>query len=160
MNKEFLNVHIGEVKVTKKPLVLKALLGSCVGIAIIWRQRKVCGLAHCLLPLAPNKSFDIGGRFVNQAVASLLALMKATPPNYAELEVVVAGGGNMTSAKGGNVALLIGTQNSAQAIEEFKKLKIKISFIDIGGDHGRRIFLNAADLSWKIETIPRIGVAV
>ena len=34
------DVHIGEVKIAKNGEVLKAILGSCVGIGIIWKEKK------------------------------------------------------------------------------------------------------------------------
>jgi chemotaxis protein CheD len=36
--------------------VLRATLGSCVGIGLLWRERAIYGLAHCLLPEAPDRS--------------------------------------------------------------------------------------------------------
>ncbi|MBX3041147.1 MAG: chemotaxis protein CheD, partial [Bdellovibrionaceae bacterium] len=92
-----LDVHIGEVKVARNGETLKAILGSCVGIGLIWRRRGLCGLAHCLLPKSPVPTFVIGARFVDQAFPSLLALLKAHPEDYPELELILVGGGNMTN---------------------------------------------------------------
>ncbi|MEJ0004348.1 MAG: chemotaxis protein CheD [Pararobbsia sp.] len=46
-------VRIGEAKAASHG-VLKATLGSCVGIGLLWRARQRCALAHCLLPESPS----------------------------------------------------------------------------------------------------------
>ncbi|MBK7889573.1 MAG: chemotaxis protein CheD [Bdellovibrionales bacterium] len=89
MNQKEINVHIGEVKIAKNGEILKAILGSCVAIGILWEKRGVCGLAHCLLAENPEKTFAIGGRFVDQAIPSLLALMKIRLENFGEIEVIL-----------------------------------------------------------------------
>ncbi|MDX9730690.1 MAG: chemotaxis protein CheD [Bdellovibrionales bacterium] len=155
--KRILDVHIGEVKVAKQGETLKAILGSCVGIGLIWRERQICGLAHCLLPESPKKSFAIDGRFVDQALKSLLVLMRIRPENYSSIEVVLAGGGNMTVADATIAGELIGERNTSVALREIKGLGLKIIHQEIGGEVGRRIILDASDCSYRIEEIPRLA---
>lgn len=154
-----INVHIGQIKIARKDETLKAILGSCIGIGLMWRRKNVCGLAHCLLPINPSPSFTIDGRHVSQAVPSMLALMKIRPENYSEIEAIVAGGGNMTNPNR-STEELVGSLNAKVAISELGKLSIKILNLDIGGNEGRQIIVNSADFSYKVEKIPRIeGVA-
>ncbi len=47
---ENINVHIGEIKIGKGNQVLHTLLGSCIGIGLLWPSQRLYGLAHCLLP--------------------------------------------------------------------------------------------------------------
>ncbi len=150
------NVHIGEIKIAKKGETLKALLGSCVGIAFLWPQKNVCGLSHCLLPINPAPSFAIDGRYVTQAIPSLLALMKIRPENYPEIHAVVAGGGNMTSPGTNNSEDLIGAVNFSVAEAEIKKLGIKLIGKDGGGEEGRKIIIFANNFTFRIDKIPRI----
>lgn len=49
-----IRVRIGQLAVERRPVILKATLGSCVGVAMLWHERGVYGLAHCLLPTAPR----------------------------------------------------------------------------------------------------------
>lgn len=154
--KDIINVHIGEVKVAKNGEVLKAILGSCVGIGFIWREKKICGLAHCLLPEIPVQTFTISGRFVDQAIPSLMALMKIRPENFNQIEAVVAGGGNMTNPTEGDTSSLVGSLNFKVAERELKKLGIRIVYSESGGEEGRKIFLHTDDFSYRIEKIPRI----
>lgn len=155
-----INVHIGEVKIAKQGEVLKAILGSCVGIGLIWKSKNICGLAHCLLPEAEQQSFIISGRFVNQAIPSMMVLMKIRPENINEIEAVIAGGGNMTSAIDTDPSELVGSANFKVAMAELKKFGIRLVYSESGGQEGRKIFINNADCTYRVEKIPRFGTAV
>ncbi len=149
-----IHVHIGEVKVAKKGEILTTILGSCVGIGIIWRSKKICGLAHCLLPNSPVPSFAMSGRFVDKAIPSLLALMKITNDNIVDIEAVLAGGGSMTAPN--EASGLIGSSNLQVAIKELGKRSIRVIRTEVGGIGGCKFFLNASDFSFYIEKIPRL----
>lgn len=153
---KIINVHIGEVRIAKNGEVLKAILGSCVGIGLIWKEKNICGLAHCLLPESPVTTFAIGARFVNQAVPSLLALMKIKTVDLPEIYAVIAGGGNMTSPNATDGSRLVGSENFKVTEQELSKAGIQILHSDGGGTEGRKIILNAAKCSFQIERIPRI----
>jgi chemotaxis protein CheD len=158
MIKKELNVHIGEIKIAKNGETLKTILGSCVGIGFLWKKKKMCGLAHCLLAESPRKTFDIGGRFVDQAVPSLIAMMKIRPDLTSEIEVIVAGGGNMTQAEAPSDGL-VGSHNLAVAKRELEKHGFKISVFEPGVSEGRKITIDSEDCSFRIESIPRVGSA-
>lgn len=153
------NVHIGQVKVTSSGEELKAILGSCVGVGLLWRSRNTYGLAHCFLPKSPEETFEIGGRYVDQAIRSLIALMKIRPENFPEIEAVVAGGGNMTAPLTKDNSELVGGLNASAAIEQLKLLGIRVIHSDLGGVTGRKIFINGEDGSYRVRTIPRMQTA-
>ncbi len=153
---KFVDVHIGEVKVAKKGETLKAILGSCVGIGIIWKKNEICGLAHCLLPESPQPTFAIGGRFVDQAIRSLIALMKIRQEDYKNIEVVIVGGGNMTSPGCTDSSDLVGANNFRVALAVAEKTGLNVIHADGGGEEGRKIFVNSSDYTFKVEKIPRI----
>lgn len=157
MAQRVLNVHIGEIKIAKNGEILKAILGSCVGIGFIWRKKEMCGLAHCLLPENPEKSFNISGRYVDQAVASLFALMKIGPEDIAEIDVVFAGGGNMTNIDTEDNSKLIGGKNIEIAERELNQRGMKIVHVEQGGNQGRKIVIDSSTYSYRIDIIPRLG---
>ncbi|WP_175772532.1 hypothetical protein [Paraburkholderia phenazinium] len=45
-----IQVHMCAIGIGQGHDVLRATLGSCVGIGLLWRERAIYGLAHCLLP--------------------------------------------------------------------------------------------------------------
>ncbi|MGA7816957.1 hypothetical protein [Caballeronia sp.] len=55
-------VRIGEVKTAGRDVILRATLGSCVGIGVLWRSRGLYALAHCLLPDAPPGEVSDAGQ--------------------------------------------------------------------------------------------------
>lgn len=154
--RKILDVHIGQLKIAKNGELLKAILGSCVGIGVIWKDKGVCGLAHCLLPESPTPTFEIGARFVDQAIRSLIAMMKIRPDDLDSISVVIVGGGNMTSPGVADSSDLVGTNNFRVALCEAKKHHLKVVFSDGGGEEGRKIFIDSSDYSYRVEKIPRI----
>lgn len=156
MSEQILNVHIGEIKIAKNGETLKAILGSCVGIGFIWKKKGICGLAHCLLPENPEKSFAISGRYVDQAVASLFALMKIENEDVNEIEVIFVGGGNMTNPNAQDNSKLIGGQNLQVAERELKKKGMKIVFVEHGGCQGRKVIIESSTCNFRVEVIPRL----
>lgn len=153
-----IHVHIGEVKVGKGQDVLHTLLGSCVGIGLVWKARSVCGLAHCLLAEQPEKSYEISGRFVTQAVPSLMALLRIREEQISEIFAVVAGGGSMMGDPRGGSMNEIGKNNVLAAERELGRLGIAVAAKETGGDTGRRLILHCADGAWRIEKIPRFAI--
>lgn len=156
MSEKVLNVHIGEVKIAKNGETLKAILGSCVGIGFIWRKKRICGLAHCLLPENPETSFTISGRYVDQAVASLFALMKIADEDVNDIEVIFVGGGNMTSPDSTDNSKLIGGQNLHVAERELNKKGMKIVFTEHGGCQGRKVTIDSSTCNFRVDVIPRL----
>ncbi len=151
-----LDVHIGQVKIAKNGELLKALLGSCVGIGFIWKSKGICGLAHCLLPESQTPTFEIGARFVNQAVYSLTTIMKIRSEDLDSISVVIVGGGNMTNPGIADCSKLVGANNYKTAIAEVKKNNLKVVFSDVGGEEGRKFFIDSSNFSFWVEKIPRI----
>lgn len=152
-----LDVHIGEVKLARHGEELRAILGSCVGIAVIWRARKLCGLAHCLLPENPVPSFSIGAKFVNQAVPSLIALLKLSKADTRQVETVVVGGGNMTGSADADSSDLVGAHNFRVALRELQSHQLRVVHSDGGGRLGRKISVDSHECTFHVETIPRIN---
>lgn len=154
---KILNVHIGEIKIAKNGETLKAILGSCVGIGFIWKKKKMCGLAHCLLPEMIEKSFNIDGRYVDHAILSMFAMMKIKEEDIGDIEVLFVGGGNMTNSKASDNSKLVGGQNLLVAERELKKKGMKIVFIEQGGCQGRKVFIDSSTCTYTVEVIPRMS---
>lgn len=141
-NNNDIHVKIAEVKIGKNGDILKATLGSCVGIAFLWKAKAVFGLAHCLLPEANTPTTLIGAKYVSQAVPSLMAILKIKPENVKEIEVHIAGGGNMMPQLSRSNTDHIGIQNIAAAKKYLEMYGFKIRSADTGGEEGRQIILD------------------
>ena len=147
----FQHVNIGQLKIGGRNEQLKALLGSCVGIAFLWKKRGRCGLAHCLLPEAAGPQLEPGARHVSHAVPSLLRLMGATVADYADIVVVVAGGGMMLDACSSRFQ--IGQQNADAARKYLKLYGLNVLECRVGGKTGRTLAVDCATCSYQIEDI-------
>jgi chemotaxis protein CheD len=147
--------QIGEAKLGREGDTLRATLGSCIGICLIWRQHARCALAHCLLPDAPTKSFEINAKYISQAVPSLLTLLKIRKEAYGELEAVVVGGAHMIGTHSLDGTKSIGQSNSETAMKCLKGLGIKIIHLDIGGEFGRQISINCNTYEYLVRKIEK-----
>lgn len=135
-----INVNIGEIKISHGDDILKATLGSCVGIAFLWKKKGVYGMAHCLLSEdINNKSPAFGGKFVTNAIPSLLYMMKIKQEDYDDIEVYIAGGGNMMEQLSRRNPQHIGKLNVDMAKKVLKETGLKITGSLVGGDQAHRI---------------------
>ena len=157
MNDLQVHVSIGEVKTGEGSQILKASLGSCVGIALLWKKRKLYGLAHCLLAEAPQESSIITARYVSQALPSLMSLMKILPADHREIEAVLVGGGNMTAETHAPPEKLVGYLNGLAAEKYLKKFGFPIIHKDLGGEAGRKILVFCETGEFTVNLIPRIS---
>jgi chemotaxis protein CheD len=145
-------VRIGEICIGKSDDLLKATLGSCVGIAFFWQEKRVIGLAHCLLPETQSPQNQIGAKYVNQAIISIISMMKIQPDNVSEIKALLVGGGCMTPVSKNNQKH-IGVLNIEAARKYIAETGIKIFFEDVGGNEGRQIEIDCHDESFKVKKI-------
>jgi chemotaxis protein CheD len=150
-----IQVRMCEVKVGQGNEVLRATLGSCVGIGLLWKQRGIYGLAHCLLPEAPEPSGGIGAKYVTEALPSLLSLMEITPSRMAQVEAVIAGGACMVQHQTPPRHGLIGEQNARTAQRLLAATGIRVVHVDVGGECGRQLLIDCAQNHYVVRTIGR-----
>lgn len=139
-------VSIGEIKVARAESVLYAVgLGSCVAIALYDPQRRIGGLAHALLP-APMNGRPPGspGRFASTAVAELIARMQGVGAAPGRLRARLAGGAAMFSALLPESGRRLGMRNVEAARRALRDAGIPVHAEDVGGTHGRSVFLDIA----------------
>jgi chemotaxis protein CheD len=144
-------VTMGQLKVSARDGHLQALLGSCVGIAFLWKKQGRCGLAHCLLPECEAANGELGARYVSQAVPSLLRLMGACAADYPEIEVVVAGGATMLN--GCSSRLQIGQQNADAARRYLRQFGLNVSYCRVGGKCGRTLTIDCATCDYTVQEL-------
>ncbi|RJG03788.1 chemotaxis protein CheD [Noviherbaspirillum sedimenti] len=144
-------VGMGELKIGGRGDVLKATLGSCIGIAFLWKGGGRCGLAHCLLSEAPEPGLRIGARYVNQAIPSLLKLMGIRKMDYPDIEVIVAGGARMFSIRQSSGD--VGKANAEAAQKYLLQYGLTVTRSEIGGRRGRQIVIDCGQPSVRIKEI-------
>lgn len=143
--------------------ILRATLGSCVGIGLMWRERSVYGLAHCLLPGSPT---DVplsprgpsrppgSAKYVIDALPALLALMKAEHAPQGAIEAVLAGGANMMHHRT-PIHEPIGDQNARMAQQLLAVAGFRVVHVDVGGECGRQLTIDCEQHRYAIRRFTR-----
>ena len=148
---EPLEVTMGDLRVGTGPETLHAILGSCVGIAFIWKKGGRCGLAHCLLPEAPEQWHGASARYIDKAVPALLMSLGARPRDYADIEVIVAGGASMFPGK--SPCFQVGERNCVAVRKYLAERGLRLSYCELGGYSGREITIDCARQTVNINAI-------
>ncbi len=142
---EQVHVRMGELALGRSPELLKATLGSCVGIALLWKSRGLYALAHCLLPCAPAPYPPGGARYVDQAVEAMLQRLQAGPGDCAQIEAHLAGGASMREgAAGAGRVPPVGALNTEAALRLLEARGIAVRSSDTGGTCARQMRLDCA----------------
>ena len=140
---------MGEMAVASGGDELRTLLGSCIGLALYDRQKKVGGLAHIVLPRTRGET-DRPGKYADTAIPALIADMEKRIGGALKLTAKIAGGASMFTT---TVAANIGQQNVEMCEQLLGELGIPIVARHCGGKKGRRMSLNTADGSVVIEIV-------
>lgn len=122
-------------------------LGSCVAIVLYDSIARVGGMAHVLLPtLAQTRDRSNPAKVAETAVPALIEAMRAEgagdPRRYTAR--LVGGASMFGSLLSGN-GINIGERNAAAARAALAAARIAIIGEDVGGDHGRSVYLNLTD---------------
>ena len=134
----------GEYRVSKKPVVLTTLLGSCVAACLYDVQAQVAGMNHFLLPVQRVPEIrplgaDQMGRYGIDAMELLINSMLKQGAAKARLRAKVFGGASLLVPHGDIPVQAIGASN-IRFIHEFLKVEgIPIESEDLGGSLGRVI---------------------
>jgi chemotaxis protein CheD len=140
-------VQIGEVKVGGDDALLFTIgLGSCVAIVLYDAEVRVGGMAHAMLPTPANgRQSPSLGRFVTTAVPALLERMVEHGAVPARLRARLAGGASMFESVLTEYGRKLGPRNVQAARDALAGMGIPVDGEDVGGNHGRSVFLTVAD---------------
>ena len=144
------SVKMGEIAVAKGNGVLRTLLGSCLGLALYDRRRKVGGLAHVVLPEGRGRDAP-PGKFVDTAIPALIREMEALGGRPLKPEARIAGGANMFAT---SITNTVGRQNIEACERLLVEFGIPLLGRHCGGEQGRRMVL---DTSAGVVTIEIVG---
>lgn len=132
--------RLGGVVVARSPDQLRTVLGSCVGVAIYDPHRKLAGLAHAMLPDAPDES-PHQGKFADQAVDNLVTELLAAGARKSALRAKLIGGAAMFGPETDDG---LGVRNAAAAEVRLSQHGIKIVARALGGTKGRKMTFDPA----------------
>jgi chemotaxis protein CheD len=138
-------LNINDVAVSAKPVELVCLgLGSCIGLFVTDRIKKVSGGAHIPLP-SGSKSIDMKG--ADELLEQLLQKVQSKGGNINRLRAKITGGSNILSHE-----IAIGDQNALSIVELLQARKIYIAATDLGGNVSRSVRFNSITQELLIST--------
>ncbi len=152
-----IHVKIAELKTGKSGDILRATLGSCVGIAFVWKEKDLCGLAHCFLPETETEAHLPGGKYVNQAILNLMKVMGIKKENIKEIDVYLAGGGNMMNKLFKLNRSQVGQFNAEAAHKYLAFHGFKIKGEMMGSNTGSRISVDCTSKEVEFTVLEEIN---
>jgi chemotaxis protein CheD len=149
MSIQLVNVGVAQIKIGSSPQILRTILGSCVGICIYYRIKKVGGLAHILLPESTNR--DQPEKFADTAIPMLIDLLLKEGCRIEFMSAKIAGGASMFKFKAETPLGLIGEKNIITTRKILEAKHIPLLAEDVSGFAGRVIdfFLDDGHLKVK-----------
>jgi chemotaxis protein CheD len=133
-------LHPGQMYVSKEPVQISMILGSCAGVCMYDRGQSIGGATHYILP-----KWDGSGqrtpRYGDVAIEVLLEEMRALGSASGYLEARVFGGACMFQAlRGpGGTEDHIGSRNIEAAMQTLARFQIAVVARDTGGENGRKL---------------------
>lgn len=154
-------VDIGTIVATDQPerLVIQGI-GSCLGIFLFEAQKKIGAVAHVLLPSGDAERMKARpGKYVESAVAEMLAAIETLGGHPRRVCAKMAGGAHMFNFDSKDERIAIGERNVQAALRVLTAHRIELTAHDTGGKHGRTLIMNTATGTMEVRTI-RGGVTL
>ena len=140
------HVGIGKMALTSDPetLLVAPNLGSCVGVAVYDKKRKLGGMIHCLLPLSksdPAKAAENPCMYVDTGLAAFFTAMLSGRARKEDLVIYAVGGARIHDD---NHVFEIGKKNVTVLRKFLWKNNLLLSAEDFGKDVPRTLSLDVA----------------
>lgn len=138
-------VRMGEIAVSRAPgdVLVSVGLGSCIGLALVCRRVRACGLAHVMLPESAGRDAgDRPGKYADRAVPALLSGLDLLGARPVTLDAIVVGGAQMFT---GSVGMEIGARNEAAVRAALAGAGVRVIAAATAGALGRTIRVHVAD---------------
>lgn len=133
-------VGMGQLVVLRRGQMAKAVLGSCIGVAIYSRMFDCAAVAHIVLP-SGDATGGLPGKFADQAIPHMLEQLTRQGAQPGQLKAKLAGGANMFASAG---PIQIGQKNLSAVLEALGSYRIPVAGQHVGGQKGRRIEFDVA----------------
>ena len=137
----------GESHLVTEPMILRTVLGSCVGIAFLIPRLGIGALCHPMLPKYPVKpgvaqSLADGRRYVDFAIRDLASQFDSRGARRAEVQVKLFGGGDVLLVGTPGSRPTVGKLNCEAALRELGELGFEVMASSLGGAVGILIKFN------------------
>jgi chemotaxis protein CheD len=139
-----LYVQPGESHLVSQPIVMRTLLGSCVGITFLAPRKGIAALCHPMLPHCPaNRLAELSrsarARYVDLAIRDISLQMDALGVVRSETQVKLFGGSDVLAAAVDASRPTVGQLNGESALRTLAEEGFLVSVSILGGKSGIQI---------------------
>jgi chemotaxis receptor (MCP) glutamine deamidase CheD len=145
-------LYPGQLFVTRDPLTISTILGSCAAVCLWDRHKKAGGMNHYLLPDGASDGAN-RLRYGNVANPELLSQVLALGCETRNLQAKIFGG---SSAFGNDPSRSLGSRNVDLAESFLRSAGIPVVERDVSGKHGRRLFFQILDGATTIKSFEQV----
>ena len=137
----------GESHLVTEPMILRTVLGSCVGIAFLIPRLGIGALCHPMLPSCPakqdaNHSLAEGCRYVDFAIRDLASQFEARGARRDEVLVKLFGGADVLLVANAAARPTVGALNCKAALRVLEEQGFAVVASSLGGTKGVHIKFN------------------
>ncbi len=133
--------------VSDKPFIVTTVLGSCISVCLIDKEKNIGGINHFMLPLWNGEGLA-SAKYGNIAMEKLLARMISLGSRKNSIEAKMFGGANQS-----NFTMQIGARNREMAAQFLNEHKIPLVAESTLGTLGRKIIFNTSTGVVKMKLI-------
>jgi len=142
-------LHPGEVIFSKKPIIVSTILGSCLSITMFCKSKQFAGISHCQLPKCKEQDNVCNKckepfKYVDCSIKKMLKKFEQNKIETRDIEIKIFGAADVLNNSNNMKVHSIGKQNIIAIKKIVCEYKLNIAAIDIGGEHGRKIFFNSS----------------
>lgn len=132
-------LHPSSVCVSREPLWVTTVLGSCVAVCFIDRARSIGGINHYMMPYWNGLGLE-SPRYGNIAIMQLFQKMLDFGAKKEDIVCKIFGGAEMLNQH--NSVFKVGQRNIELAYKIISELGLPVVSSSTGGKLGRRIYFN------------------
>jgi len=138
----------------RESYVLKAFLGSCVGVVLIDRENRIGGLYHILLPEPPAKgAVEEPEKYASTGMPLFVEAILSSGAKKENLEAFIAGGALVGQVSMTDIKLDIGGQSAEVAANFLALEEIPVKQMETGGYLSSQIVLDTSTFECQIEPL-------
>lgn len=144
----------GELIFSKEPIVIKTVLGSCVGVTLFDKVNRWGGMCHYLLPIAPPNIRST--KYGDIAIKFLIKKFLDEGSDIKNLEAIITGGAFIIFSA--REIFFVGDRNVEIAENILRDKKIYVKYRNTGGENGRKVIFSTEYNLINVEVIKEIRV--
>lgn len=135
-----------------RDLILEAVLGTCVGVAVMDKKARIAGLYHILLARHPNGMAPFPDEvYADRGMPKFLQALRDAGASPERMEAVLAGGALIGTLSRLDMHLDIGGRTMEIVQQMLKESSIPVVQAETGGFFGTRLQLNLRTMACSME---------